>query len=34
VGFSMIWLALLVYSIEGVRFNRSQKSNLTLVEPL
>jgi chloramphenicol-sensitive protein RarD len=34
VGFSMIWLALLLYSIEGVRFNRSQKSNLTLVEPL
>jgi chloramphenicol-sensitive protein RarD len=34
VGFSMIWLALLLYSIEGVRFNRSQKSHLTLVEPL
>jgi len=34
VGFSMIWLALLVYSIEGVRFNRRQKADLSLVEPL
>ncbi len=34
VGFSMIWLALLVYSVEGVRFNRRQKVDLSLVEPL
>ena len=34
VGFSMIWLALLLYSLEGVRFNRRQKANLSLVEPL
>ncbi len=34
VGFCMIWLALLLYSIEGVRFNRRQKVNLSLVEPL
>jgi chloramphenicol-sensitive protein RarD len=34
VGFSMIWLALLFYSLEGVRFNRRQKTNLSLVEPL
>jgi chloramphenicol-sensitive protein RarD len=34
VGFCIIWLALLLYSIEGVRFNRRQKANLSLVEPL
>jgi chloramphenicol-sensitive protein RarD len=34
VGFCMIWLALLLYSIESVRFNRRQKANLSLVEPL
>ncbi len=34
VGFCMIWLALILYSIEGVRFNRRQKADLTLVEPL
>ena len=34
VGFSMIWLALLIYSVEGVRFNRRQKADLSLVEPL
>jgi chloramphenicol-sensitive protein RarD len=34
VGFSIIWLALLLYSIEGLRFNRRQKANLSLVEPL
>jgi chloramphenicol-sensitive protein RarD len=34
VGFSIIWLALLVYSLEGVFFNRKAKSDLSLVEPL
>lgn len=34
LGFSMIWLALLLYSIEGVRFNRRPKTDLSLVEPL
>jgi chloramphenicol-sensitive protein RarD len=34
VGFSIIWLALLIYSIEGVNFNRRQRTNLSLVEPL
>jgi chloramphenicol-sensitive protein RarD len=34
VGFCIIWLALLLYSIEGVRFNRRQKADLSLVEPL
>ncbi len=34
VGFSMIWLALFVYSVEGVRYNRKQKVDLSLVEPL
>jgi chloramphenicol-sensitive protein RarD len=34
VGFCIIWLALLLYSIESVRFNRRQKANLSLVEPL
>jgi chloramphenicol-sensitive protein RarD len=34
VGFSMIWLALFVYSVEGVRFNRKQKVDSSLVEPL
>jgi len=34
VGFCIIWLALLVYSLEGVLFSRKQKSNLSLVEPL
>jgi chloramphenicol-sensitive protein RarD len=34
VGFSMIWLALLLYSIESVRFTRRQKADLSLVEPL
>jgi chloramphenicol-sensitive protein RarD len=34
VGFSMIWLALLLYSIESVRFIRRQKADLSLVEPL
>ncbi len=34
VGFIMIWLALLLYSIESVRFNRRQKTDLSLVEPL
>jgi len=34
LGFSMIWLALLLYSIEGVRFNRKPKTDLSLVEPL
>jgi chloramphenicol-sensitive protein RarD len=34
VGFSIIWLALLVYSLEGVFFNRKAKSDQSLVEPL
>jgi chloramphenicol-sensitive protein RarD len=34
VGFCIIWLALLVYSLEGVLFNRKQKASLSLVEPL
>ena len=34
VGFSIIWLALLVYSLEGVLFNRRPRSGATLVEPL
>jgi chloramphenicol-sensitive protein RarD len=34
VGFCIIWLALLVYSLEGVFFNRKQKASLSLVEPL
>jgi chloramphenicol-sensitive protein RarD len=34
VGFSIIWLALLIYSLEGVYFNRKAKSNSSLVEPL
>jgi chloramphenicol-sensitive protein RarD len=34
VGFCIIWLALLVYSLEGVFFNRKLKSNQSLVEPL
>ena len=34
VGFSIIWLALLVYSLEGVFFNRKPKSSPSLVEPL
>jgi chloramphenicol-sensitive protein RarD len=34
VGFCIIWLALLIYSIEGVRFSRKPKASLSLVEPL
>ncbi|HEX9091434.1 MAG TPA: EamA family transporter RarD, partial [Anaerolineales bacterium] len=34
LGFSIIWLALLVYSLEGVLFNRRPKPGATLVEPL
>jgi len=34
VGFCIIWLALLMYSIDGVLFNRKQKANSSLVEPL
>jgi chloramphenicol-sensitive protein RarD len=34
VGFSIIWLALLVYSLESIVFNRKVKSEPTLVEPL
>jgi chloramphenicol-sensitive protein RarD len=34
VGFCIIWLALLVYSLEGVFFNRKQKASLSLVDPL
>lgn len=34
VGFSIIWLALLVYSLEGVLFNRKLKASPSLVEPL
>jgi chloramphenicol-sensitive protein RarD len=34
VGFGIIWLALLVYSLEGVIFNRKLKVNPSLVEPL
>lgn len=34
VGFCIIWLALLVYSLEGVLFTRKQKASPSLVEPL
>jgi len=34
VGFCIIWLALLVYSLEGVLFNRKIKTSPSLVEPL
>ena len=34
VGFSIIWLALLVYSLESIVFSRKAKSESTLVEPL
>jgi chloramphenicol-sensitive protein RarD len=34
VGFGIIWLALLVYSLEGVIFNRKLKVNPSLIEPL
>jgi len=34
VGFCIIWLALLVYSLEGVWFNRKLKASPSLVEPL
>jgi chloramphenicol-sensitive protein RarD len=34
VGFCIIWLALLIYSIEGVLFNRKLKASPSLVEPL
>jgi chloramphenicol-sensitive protein RarD len=34
VGFCIIWLALLLYSLEGVLFNRKPKANSSLVEPL
>ena len=34
VGFSMIWAALVAYSLEGVFYSRKLKSNASLVEPL
>jgi chloramphenicol-sensitive protein RarD len=34
VGFSIIWLALLVYSLESVFYNRKEKPEGSLVEPL
>jgi chloramphenicol-sensitive protein RarD len=34
VGFSIIWLALLVYSLEGVFFNRKAKPDASAVESL
>ena len=34
VGFCIIWLALMLYSLEGVLFNRKKKKSLSLVEPL
>ena len=34
VGFSIIWMALLVYTLEGVFFNRKAKSDSSLVELL
>jgi len=34
VGFSLIWVALVVYSLEGVFYSRRPKSNASLVEPL
>ena len=33
-GFSIIWLALLVYSIESVFYTRRLRANPSLVEPL
>jgi chloramphenicol-sensitive protein RarD len=34
IGFCIIWLALLVYSLEGVWFNRKLKTRPSLVEPM
>lgn len=34
VGFCIIWLALLVYSLESVLFNRKLRANPSLVKPL
>jgi chloramphenicol-sensitive protein RarD len=34
VGFCIIWLALILYSLEGVLFSRKLKENQSLVEPL
>jgi chloramphenicol-sensitive protein RarD len=34
VGFCIIWLALILYSLEGVYFNHKLKANSSLVEPL
>jgi chloramphenicol-sensitive protein RarD len=34
VGFSIIWLALLIYSLESVFFSRKPKSSPAVVEPL
>ncbi len=34
VGFSIIWLALLIYSLESLYFNRKSKIDPSLVEPL
>jgi chloramphenicol-sensitive protein RarD len=34
MGFCIIWLALMLYSLEGVLFSRKLKANLSLVEPL
>jgi chloramphenicol-sensitive protein RarD len=34
VGFSIIWTALLVYTFEGVRFNRKLKSSRVPVDPV
>jgi chloramphenicol-sensitive protein RarD len=34
VGFSIIWLALLVYTLEGVIYSRKLKSSRALIDPL
>jgi chloramphenicol-sensitive protein RarD len=34
VGFCIIWLALMLYSLEGVLFSRKLKESQSLVEPL
>jgi chloramphenicol-sensitive protein RarD len=34
IGFSVIWLALIFYSLEGILYNRKLKSNTSLVKPV
>jgi chloramphenicol-sensitive protein RarD len=34
IGFSIIWLALILYSLEAILYNRKLKSNTSLVKPV